>query len=320
MKACVILVTMIAVLLTAQSVCAQLNFVSLGDWGYVNTDQANVATQIGIGAAAVNATFLLALGDNFYLDGVANDTDPQWNTTYANVYNNPSLDIPWYAFLGNHDHHYGRGQGEIDFYLNHRDKRWYLPNFWYTLSMPIPNSKLTLDFIFIDTVIWSGQPCTTCDRSEIGMRIAQSQRDEQIAWFNKTIQASTADWLIVGGHYPVYSGGEHGSTGFLDTELLPFLQMYNVDMYLCGHDHTLQHLQNSANSTQFFVSGNGAWRGSYTPIKQSVFGVVDPGFMTHTIDGDKLVTTAIDHTGKTVYQYTQARIPKTHKKSYAESH
>jgi hypothetical protein len=32
--------------------------------------------------------------------------------------------------------------------------------------------------------------------------------------------ASTADWLIVAGHYPVYSGGEHGTTIALANEVL----------------------------------------------------------------------------------------------------
>jgi len=92
------------------------HFVSLGDWGSINKDQAAVARQIGESVAVFNASVLLAVGDNFYEDGVANDTDPQWQHTYREVYTAKSLDIPWYAILGNHDHHLGRGQAEIDYY------------------------------------------------------------------------------------------------------------------------------------------------------------------------------------------------------------
>jgi len=280
-----------------------MHFASLGDWGSVNSDQAAVAKQIGLALTDFNASFLLAIGDNFYEDGVVSDTDPQWNTTYEEVYTNMSLDIPWYAILGNHDHHYGRGQGQIDFYRNKRDSRWTMPDYWYSQHFHLQESNVTVHMVFIDTIILSGDGNVTWP----------TQRKEQYQWIEKTLEASRADWLIVIGHYPVYSGGEHGNTPDLDENLLPLLTKYNVDMYLCGHDHTLQHSQDSKTTTQYFVSGNGAKRGTFTPIKQSLFGVVDPGFMLHTITGlSSLHTQVIDLNGKTIYEYTQMRIPKSH--------
>lgn len=78
------------------------NFVTLGDWGAPGlganeeprlssvsdnlTDQQLVAEQLGKFAGAYNASFLLALGDNFYENGVNGVDDPQWNNTYTNVY------------------------------------------------------------------------------------------------------------------------------------------------------------------------------------------------------------------------------------------
>ena len=277
------------------------HFVSLGDWGSVNKDQAAVAEQIGYSVAAFNASVLLAVGDNFYEDGVANDTDPQWQTSYRDVYTNTSLDIPWYAILGNHDHHLGRGQGEIDYYTNKRDNRWYCPSYWYDQTWLLQDSNVTVHMVFIDTVILSGDDNATWPK----------EREEQYAWINATLAASTADWLIVVGHYPVYSSGEHGNTADLDTNLKPMLQQYAVDMYLCGHDHTLQHLQESANTTQYFVSGNGAKRGDITPIPQQLFGVVDPGFMLHSVHGRHEMSTAVvDYNGKTIYHYAQKRLSK----------
>lgn len=44
-------------------------------------------------------------------------------------------------------------------------------------------------------------------------------------------------WLLVAGHYPVFSMGEHGDTSELKTYLLPLLQKYKVHAYFCGHDH-----------------------------------------------------------------------------------
>lgn len=50
-------------------------------------------------------------------------------------------------------------------------------------------------------------------------------------------------WLIVVGHYPVYSAGEHGDNAELKAYLQPLLEKYNVDAYFCGHDHISEHLE-----------------------------------------------------------------------------
>lgn len=77
-----------------------VSFLLVGDWGMANENQAMVAAQMAAYAANSSADFVIALGDNFYENGVTSDTDSQWNSTFRNVYHHSALQIPWYAILG----------------------------------------------------------------------------------------------------------------------------------------------------------------------------------------------------------------------------
>ena len=62
------------------------------------------------------------------------------------------------------------------------------------------------------------------------------------AWLESTLQNSTADFLIVAGHFPIYSVCEHGPTVPLISSLKPMLEHYNVTAYLAGHDHCMEYI------------------------------------------------------------------------------
>ena len=59
-------------------------------------------------------------------------------------------------------------------------------------------------------------------------------------WIEDEISNSRDDYLLVGGHFPVWSIAEHGPTTCLLEKLKPLLEKYNVSAYICGHDHNLQ--------------------------------------------------------------------------------
>ena len=52
--------------------------------------------------------------------------------------------------------------------------------------------------------------------------------EEQWTWLGTTLNTSTADWIIVVGHFPVLSAGENGPTPVLVDRLLPLLTSSGV--------------------------------------------------------------------------------------------
>jgi hypothetical protein len=77
-----------------------------------------------------------------------------------------------------------------------------------------------------------------------------------------------------------------------------------VDVYLSGHDHSLQHLA-TPGFTQQFISGAGS---EVTPVTAGIpysrFEASEYGFMYFSIDQKRLNAKIIDHTGKILYQTT----------------
>ncbi|MBN3284609.1 PPA5 phosphatase, partial [Polyodon spathula] len=77
----------------------------------------------------------------------------------------------------------------------------------------------------------------------------------QLEWLSEQLERSRADFLLVAGHYPVWSVAEHGPTHCLLDKLRPLLLKHKVTAYLCGHDHNLQYIQESG--VGYVVSGAG---------------------------------------------------------------
>lgn len=65
------------------------------------------------------------------------------------------------------------------------------------------------------------------------------------------------------GHHTIRSAGHHGNTTDLVTHLLPILKANNIDFYINGHDHCLEHISDADSNIEFFTSGGGskAWKG-----------------------------------------------------------
>ena len=66
----------------------------------------------------------------------------------------------------------------------------------------VPSSNTTVQIVFIDTVILAGVTDPILRSLPPNGPSSVSDADKQWSWIEKTLNESTADWLIVCGHYP----------------------------------------------------------------------------------------------------------------------
>lgn len=66
------------------------------------TNQAAIAKAMGYYSDDFEPSFIIALGDNFYANGVSSSTDSYWEYLWVNVYLDyySSLRVPWYPVFG----------------------------------------------------------------------------------------------------------------------------------------------------------------------------------------------------------------------------
>jgi tartrate-resistant acid phosphatase type 5 len=279
-----------------------LNFLVFGDWGrHGEKDQVEVATQMAIAANASKAQFVISVGDNFYEHGVASTDDPQWQKTFEDVYTAPSLQVPWYVALGNHDY---LGNCDAQIAYSHLSQRWNMPARYFNQTRHMDAAN-TVDFFYLDTT-----PMVRSYWHEPVYREHVRTQDvpKQLAWFKAVLAASTAPWKIVIGHHPIYSGGGpfgHGDTRELIAEVLPLLKQYGVQAYFNGHDHNLQHLQ--AGTVNLFDSGAGSRARPVFKTQYTKFAEACSGFTTVSLQADNMNVRLIDYRGRLLYT---ANIPR----------
>ncbi len=165
-----------------------VNFLVVGDWGRDGANhQREVAAKMAKVAAARASSCVVSVGDNFYEQGVISSTDPQWRSSYESVYDAPSLQVPWYVALGNHDYR-GSPQAQIDY--SALSSRWRMPARYFTVEGTTLNAPY-LDLFFIDT-----SPLVHKYRDEVEDAIAANVRSQdihaQLGWFDKELGKSTA--------------------------------------------------------------------------------------------------------------------------------
>lgn len=227
-----------------------ISLFAIGDMGAPTFIRSKVAQIL----KTQKKTAVIGLGDNFYNYGIDCSTSPRWRTEFLDVFR---PDCPWYMILGNHDY-LGNIQAQMDFTL--QNSFWKMPSRYYDQKIMFPKLNEYVHLFCLDTFELSP---TESKANSLGMGSNYSSLasrfdpQKQLTWFEQQLANSSATWKIVAGHYPVFSCGAHGDNQELRDILLPLFQKYQVDFYVSGHDHNLQHT--TCLNTQFLVSGTGSF-------------------------------------------------------------
>ena len=79
---------------------------------------------------------------------------------------------------------------------------------------------------------------------------------EQLEYFKDKISKSNSDWKVLYGHHTYRSVSGHGNAEPILEQFLNHLFSLNkINLYMCGHDHTKQHI--IKDNLHILVSGAG---------------------------------------------------------------
>ena len=138
----------------------------------------------------------------------------------------PSLDKPWWGTLGNHDYQ-GLVDAQVDLTGSASDptlrKQWKLGRAidncaeleargvsCNTARRYYSHEQGSVLFVHLDSspflpMYYNGQATDGVYEGPDGVRsVSEADRQEQVAWLDRTLRESTHDWKVVVGHHPMY--------------------------------------------------------------------------------------------------------------------
>jgi len=280
-----------------------LNFIAMGDWGRNGADhQKQVAEQMGKTASEINAQFIIAVGDNFYPSGVISELDPLFRYSFEDIYTAFSLQWDWYVVLGNHDY---KSNPDAQVAYSKISRRWKMPARYFSKTFLINGDTANQVLIlFIDT-----NPLIPefYSNAEYGPNVRTQDSTAQKTWIEAQLKnaGKNVKWKIVVGHHPMFTGGSR--TDAYDTKairntLKPLFDKYGVDVFLAGHEHSLQHLVTG--KLNHLISGAASEKTAVHMVPESQMVASEYGFMTLSATAKELLVQTLNDSGKIIYKTT----------------
>lgn len=286
----------------AESSLSASHFTMIGDWGKDGGNEMQRAVAKGMTdymrAANFQPEAMFFLGDNFYGSFKGGTDCPRWKEQFSDVYPKAVFPGPCYAILGNHDYDdepVEKLKAELAYPKAHPGTRWTMPSKWYRLEFQQAGKPLM-------TVL-----CLDSNYHNSRISLTPEERVEQNAWLITELEKPrTSPWMVVNGHHPLYSNGQHGDNGALIKDWDALFQKHRVHFYFAGHDHDLQHLQFEKHPTSFVISGGGG--ANVRDLKETERGPFSKGVhgFTHLeVTPDRFYVRHVDETGKLLHGFAK---------------
>ncbi len=202
------------------------------------------------------------LGDNIYPDGPTGGADGRSDAKrFDDILLRPYRDFGSfapgfriYAALGNHDWRTSRQAALAEVAYMERTPPLYMDGLIYRVRPPAGHGDVEI-FVLDTEVLLAGETVYEAELADDGSELPGTELDERppwtkpqterernmVAWLEQSLRDSTARWKIVMAHHPLWSsaGSKFQEARVLRRLLLPTLCKY-ADMYLAGHEHTLE--------------------------------------------------------------------------------
>ena len=250
-----------------------IKFAIIGDSGRGSAEQHAVAGQMVAYRQRFDYRFVLMAGDNIY-EGPAGPED------YRLKFEEPyklllDAGVKFFAVLGNHDDpqqiHYGKFNMD-----GHR---------YYTFTPPldlVTRLDTRVRFFAIDSTKLDG---------------------EQMAWLEKELHESKAEWKIALLHYPLYTSGRYalaarGHRFALESAFVDG----GVNVAFSGHEHFYQRSQLQRGILYFVTGGAGSLRAGDAKLSAQIARSYDSdySFMLAEVTDDGFFFQAINRLGETI--------------------
>ncbi|AFZ36873.1 metallophosphoesterase [Stanieria cyanosphaera PCC 7437] len=241
----------------------RFRFVSLADVGMGNKGQYAVAQAMNCYWQQNAFPLVLLAGDNIYPGGEIDKVKAVFEQPYQSLL---KQGVRFQAVLGNHDIITNNGEDEL------RYQDYNMQGRYYTFTQD------SVQFFALDTN-------------------DNAPWDEQLTWLEENLARSQSRWKIVYGHHPVYSSGLHGGSQFLNDRLTPLFSRYQVQLYICGHDHNYERSKNIQGTT-YIVCGAGAGTRPVSRSDWTAFSADILSFVGFEVYEKVIKIKAIDSTGK----------------------
>lgn len=285
-----------------------LHWFALGDFGSMAPAQSAVADGMKayVGRTGARPAGLLLLGDNFYRKMEGGLQSERWRTGFDEMYPASVFDCPCPAVLGNHDYHDNLGGELVQVaYSKQPGTRWTMPAKWHRQDMGAKGNPL-VTFLCLDTNFRSVSGGRNKKDGKPKNSLTEAEEVAQLEWFEKELKKPRAPWTIVMGHHPLYSNGSHGDSKSLQAAFGGLLQKHGVHLYMCGHDHDLQHLELEGLKTSHVLSGGGGARvrepkvADRGPYSKAIY-----GFSHIQANKERFVFRHVDANGKLLHEFVK---------------